>query len=234
MRSARSHVHGRVAEVVAVVVASVVDDHVAVVVEVVADLHARRRAGGTAVVDRAVAVIVDRVAADLGAGGTGDGIADVGDRRSCGAGRATVAETGSDTDAAPRFTARATRIGVAGTMVDDALRVTAVGRAEDRARIEVATVATRRVLDDRARLADATVLVREDGVGAAREGHAADDDRDENEQAVVLVHRFSSSTFSPPCARTVVVSVVRCGPFGSTIWVDHGVIKPDGVGTAQL
>jgi len=160
-RSGRSHVHGRVAVVVVVVVAAFVDLTVAVVVEVVADLRSRRNAGATTVVDDSVAVVVDAVAADLGYRTSGNRIADLRDRRACGAGRRSVAEAGADTRRAVCATARTTRVDAADVSgADAALCASAIGRAEVRIRIQVTARKTAEAVHEHdARVADATVVV---------------------------------------------------------------------------
>lgn len=107
-----------------------------------------------------------------------------------------MTETSSDAGRAVRATARATRIGTAdATVAQAALVATAIGRAEVRARIEVAAgEAALGAGHHRARIADATVLVGADVVGAAREGRDAD--RHEKEPEVLAVHHVPFHPFS--------------------------------------
>lgn len=205
-RAGRAHVHGPVAVVIAIVVAALVDRAVAVVVEVVADLHAGGDAGTAAVIGYAVAVVVDRVAADLGHRRTGDRAAERCARRTCGAGRRAEALAGTDARLAACATARATRIGAADAARDDAaLLATTIGRAEVRACVEVAArEAAVAVREHDARIADAAGLVGTDVVGTG--GEAREDHRAEKERAV-LVHHLDL-ILSPARARAKFSAVV--------------------------
>jgi hypothetical protein len=195
-RAARTHRHPTVTVVVVVVVTAFVDLSVAVVVEVVADLRSRRNAGAATVVRDSVAVVVERVAADLVDGGTGDGAAQRCDRRTCGATRDAEALAGADTPVTRCSTTRATRIGAADAAGEDAaLLATAVGRAEVRARVDVAARETAvAVREHDARLADAAEVVGTDVVAAAREGRDAD--HAEKEPVVRVLHRRPFHPFS--------------------------------------